>query len=124
MEEKSPLIEVKTKLLSCANQKVFFSEIFQQCRALEHIFWVLQNKVTSNKQWNLSDTQRDQGNVSKGPGKCVKVTMEMCQIVQDVGILKFYFSEQKNLWDHNFLSDVIELENQIAQVPLYYHNIT
>ena len=107
---------------------------------------MLQNKVTSNKQWNLSDTQRDQGNVSKGPGncvkgtremcqrdqgnvskgpgKCVKVTMEMCQIVQDVGMLKFYFSEQKNFWDHNFLSDVIELENQIAQVPLYYHNIT
>ena len=65
----------------------FFSEIFQQCRALEHIFLV-QNKVTSNIQWSMSNLtlkgtremcQRDQGSVSKGPGKCVKGTREMCQ---------------------------------------------
>jgi hypothetical protein len=60
------------------SENVFFSEIFQQCRALEHIFWV-QNKVTSNIQWSMSNLtlkgtrevcQRDQENVSKGPGKC------------------------------------------------------
>ena len=54
-------------------------------------------------QWNLSNPKH-QG------------TREMCPIVQDVGILRFYFS------DHNFLcmsQDVRKLRCLIAQVPLY-----
>ena len=52
-----------------------------------------------------------------------QVTREMCLIVQDVGIFRFYFSEQKYFEAIHFCrmppQDVRKLRCQIAQVPLY-----
>ena len=51
-----------------------------------------------------------------------KGTREMCRIVQDVGILRFYFSKQKYFGNINFCrmsQDVGKLKCRIAQVPLY-----
>ena len=50
-----------------------------------------------------------------------KGTREMCRIVQDVGILRFYFSKQKYFGNINFCrmsQDVGKLKCR-AQVPLY-----
>jgi hypothetical protein len=60
-------------------------------------------------QWNLSNPTH-QG------------TKEICQNVQDVGILRFYFSWQKYFGTINFCrmsQDVGKLSCRIAQVPLY-----
>jgi hypothetical protein len=61
-------------------------------------------------QWNLSN-QTHQG------------TGEMCQIVQDVGILRLNISKQNYFGTIDFCrmsQDVGKLRCQIAQVPLYY----
>ena len=49
-------------------------------------------------------------------------SMEMCWILQDVGILRFYFSKQKYFGTMNFCwmsQDVGKLRCRIAQIPLY-----
>jgi hypothetical protein len=62
---------------------------------------------------------------TKGPRKGVRThqgTREMCWIVQDVTILRFYSSSQKYFGTINFCrmsQDVGKLRCRIAQVPLY-----
>ena len=60
-------------------------------------------------QWNLSNPTH-------------KGTREMCQIVQDAGILRFCFSQQKYFETINFCwmsQDFENLRHRIAQIPLY-----
>ena len=73
---------------------------------------LLKNPVSQwlNIQWNLSNLTH-QG-----------TTRKMCQVVQDIGILGFYFSQQKYFGTINFCrmsQDVRKLRCRIAQVPLY-----
>ena len=74
------------------------------------ICWLLfQTFIYIYIQWNLSNPTH-QG------------TREMCRIVQDVGILRFYFNKQKYFGTINFCQmsqDVGNFRCRIAQVPLY-----
>jgi hypothetical protein len=86
-------------------------KVFLSFKNKSDIYIVLLLSLLLLLQWNLSNPTHQE-------------TSEMCQIGQDVGILRFYFSQQKYFGTVNFccMSQVVEkLRCRIAQVPLYYY---